>query len=134
MSVVRFLPMFALSAMLVGPLAAGAQTAPAPAASAAPMTGSPHHHRHHHPSFMHALHAVTLTPAQQQQVAAFHDQETKANLNADPAAKKANAQKMREEIMGILTPDQKTQLTAQMHAHNHMPAMAPDPAASPGAN
>lgn len=134
MFTIRFLPMLALTAVFAAPLAAGAQTSPAPApmASDMPMFGA-HHHRHHHQSFMHALHAVQLTPAQQQQVTAFHDEETKANVNADAATKKANAQKMRAEIMGILTPEQKTQLSTAMHSHNAKPGQlqAPTPAPSP---
>jgi Spy/CpxP family protein refolding chaperone len=128
MPITRFVPMLALAATLAAPLTAGAQTAsPAPAASGAPMTG---HHRHHRQSLMHALQSLNLTDAQKQQVATFHSQEQQANQNADPDTKRANAAKMREQIMGILTPDQKAQLQAQMQ-HHAGSAPAPNAVPSP---
>ena len=144
MSLYRSFPVLALIAALAAPLAAGAQTQPPapppagdtaqpPAGDAAPGVDRGKHHRS---SFLHALRAVNLTPAQQQQVAAFHDQEQKANLNADGATRTANAKKMRSQILGILTSDQKTQLSAQLHRLHHMTpgAGAPNPAPQPGAN
>jgi len=134
MSVTRFLPVCALIGAFAGPLAAGAQTPPppAPVSSAAPKAGS-HHGHHHHQSLIHALHSVNLTAAQKQQIATFRQQEKQANLNADPATKKANAGKLRDQIQGILTPDQKTQLSSAMHrSHTHGPGAAPSPAMSPG--
>lgn len=139
MSVFRFFSILAVTAALASPLAAGAQTPPppAPASPASPPAPGPHRHRHHE-SFNRALRAVNLTPAQQQQIAALRDQERKANLNADPATKKANAAKMREQIRALLTPDQQTQLSAAMHRApeppmNGAPAQ-PNPAPSPGSN
>jgi Spy/CpxP family protein refolding chaperone len=143
MPVSRFVPpiapiaLVALIAAFGAPFAAGAQTAPPqapPADSTAPMPSA--HHHHHRESIVHALRAVkNLTPSQQQQIAAFRDQEKKANANADPETKRANAAKMRDQIMGILTPDQKTQLSTEMH-RPHGPAnsdaSAPDDGPMPG--
>jgi Spy/CpxP family protein refolding chaperone len=137
MPVVRFAPVLAFIALLAGPLAAGAQTPPppGPAGSPAPMTG--HYHRHHrHDSLAKALRSVNLTPAQQQQIATFRDQTKKANANADEPTRKANAAKLRDEIMSVLTPDQKAQVTAQMQAAKHAPdaASQPSPAPSPASH
>jgi Spy/CpxP family protein refolding chaperone len=82
-----------------------------------------HHGRHHH-SFMHALKSVSLTPDQQKQVDAFKAQEAKANAGADRSTKEANAAKMRQQIMGILTPDQKAQVQDAMHGSSAMSAGA----------
>jgi hypothetical protein len=154
----RFVPVLALAALFAGPLAAGAQTAPPPATSAAPaMTTPHHHHRRHRDPFMRALHSVTLTPAQQQQIAGFRDQAKKADTNADPATRKANTSKLHDQIMGVLTSDQKAQVTAAMqHDTRRFPegtthpgtmhpgtmhpgmmqpgTMQPSPAASPNAH
>jgi Spy/CpxP family protein refolding chaperone len=134
MPIVRIiLPILGFISSLTVPAAILAQTTPVPSASSAPAAvASPlptaHHHRHR-PSFMHALRSLNLTPAQQQQVAAFHATEQQANAGANPATKQANAQKMRTQIMGILTPDQKTQLEAQLHpAGGSAPSPNPAPA------
>lgn len=132
----RFVPMLAFIAALTAPLAAGAQTTPppAPAASAAP-TGSHYVHRHHRPAFWHALRGLNLTSAQQQQIAGFRDAANKANLNADPATRRANGEKLHDQVMAILTPDQKTQLQAQLHRRHTMgESMQPAPVPSPNAH
>lgn len=137
MPVLRFVPALAFIALLAGPPAAGAQTPPpGPAASPAPAMSSHHHHRHHrhHDAFASALHAVTLTPAQQQ-IAGFCEQTKKADAGADPATRKANAAKLHDRILSVLTPDQKTQLTAAMQrsASKRYPegSAQPGPTASP---
>ena len=142
MSTTRLIPIIALAATLAGSAAAGAQTttaSPAPAASGAPAMGH-HHHRHHHQSLAHALRSLNLTDAQKQQVATFASQERQANTNADPATRHANAGKFHDQVMGILTPDQKTQLQAAMrqrHGTNGESRpdsgapVVPNPAASP---
>ncbi len=138
MPALRFVPAFAFIALLAGPLAAGAQTPPppGPAGSPAPAMSVPHHRHHrHHDAFASALHSVTLTPAQQQQIASFRAQTKKANANADPATRKANTQKLHDQIMGVLTPDQKAQVTAAMQrsASKRYPqgSAQPGPTASP---
>jgi Spy/CpxP family protein refolding chaperone len=133
----RFVPFLVVAAILAVPLMVDAQTtpAPAPAASGAPMTGPGHHHRRHRDALMHALQSLDLTDAQKQQVATFRSQERAANKNADMATRQANGAKMHDQIMGILTPDQKTQLQARMHHSMHSgPGMtAPAPSPSPNA-
>jgi Spy/CpxP family protein refolding chaperone len=131
MPALRFVPAVALIALLAGPLAAGAQTPPppGPASSPAPATTRHHHHRHHD-AFSRALRGVNLTPAQQQQIAGFRDQTKKANVNADPATRKANETKLHDQIMGVLTPDQKAQVSAQMQAAPHL--RYPEGQAQPG--
>ncbi len=127
---IRFFSLLAIAAVLTAPVAAVAQTAasPMPAMSAAPMAGSYHHHRR--PALMRALDSLDLTPTQKQQIATFRSQQRQANQNADASTKRANAQKMRSQIMGILTPDQQTQLHAEMrHARGHAPAASGTPAA-----
>ncbi len=141
MSAVRIVPALAFLALLAGPLAAGAQTPPppGPADSSAPAMTAPHHHRHrHHDAFASALRTVTLTPNQQQQIAGFRDQTKKANAGADPDTRKANEQKLHDQIMGVLTPAQKTQVTAVMQrsTSKRYPegSAMPGPTASPAAH
>jgi len=145
----RFVPVLALIALFTSPLAAGAQTPPpAPVASTAPATTPRHHHHHRHcDPFMRALRTVSLTPSQQQQIAGFRDQAKKADANADPATRKATTSKLHDQIMGVLTPAQKTQVTTAMqndtrrftegkaHPGAMQPgAMQPNPAPSPSAH
>jgi Spy/CpxP family protein refolding chaperone len=129
MPVVRSFCAFAIIAALAFPLAVSAQ-APPPAGAASPPV---HHHRHgHHRSLIHALHAVNLSAAQRQRIAAFRAEERRANLSADPATKHANAAKMRHQIMGILTPGQRSQLASAMHRpHAPAPGSAPMPNPAP---
>jgi Spy/CpxP family protein refolding chaperone len=120
MSALRFVPALAFVALLAGPLTAGAQTPPpAPGGSPAPAMHSHHRHHRHSDAFSHALRTVTLTPAQQTQIAAFRAQTKKADVNADPATRKANMAKLHDQILGILTPAQKTQVTTAMQNFSH---------------
>ncbi len=107
-------PLFiALAATLAFPLAAAAQSAPPPAvpAQAAPAQAAP---AHHHVRFMDAVRSLSLTPDQQQKIAAFTSERAQANAGADAPTRHANAKKFRHEIVGILTPDQRAQLRAAM--------------------
>lgn len=134
MTIIRvILPILGLISSLAVPAAILAQTPPVPSASGAPAAvASPpaaHRHRHHRP-FLHALHGLSLTAAQQQKVAAFQAAEQKANVGADRTTKQANAAKMRSQIMGVLTPDQQTQLQARLH-HPASPGADQNPAPPP---
>ncbi len=111
----------------LGPAAASAQSSPAPVAS--PAAG--YHHKHRHVSFNRALRDLTLTPAQQQQIDGFRAAEQTANMNADQPTKEANARKMHEQIIGVLTPDQKAQLEAALHPNRMKPGAMPMPSPSP---
>jgi Spy/CpxP family protein refolding chaperone len=120
MPALRFVPALAFIALLAGPPAAGAQT-PLPGPSSSPAPAMHHHrHHHHHDAFSQALRGVNLTPAQQQQIAGFRDQTKKANATADSATREANNSKLHDQIMSVLTPDQKARVSAQMQAAPHM--------------
>jgi Spy/CpxP family protein refolding chaperone len=112
------LALLALSFAL--PLAASAQTTPqmppqdAPPGAGAPAAPGATPHRHHHNRYMSALHSLALSPDQQQQIRGFMRDTRAANQGADPQTKHANVKKMRSEIDGILTPDQRTQLRAAL--------------------
>jgi Spy/CpxP family protein refolding chaperone len=96
------------AALILGlaPLAASAQSAP-PAPAAQP---------HHHGGWMHALHSVNLTADQRAQIKSLAKQTRADNQNADPATKRANIQKLRAQIDGLLTPDQRSQFQAAIAA------------------
>jgi Spy/CpxP family protein refolding chaperone len=69
---------------------------------------------HHGGRYMHALHQLTLSSAQQQQIKDAVAQTRSANQNVDKPTRRANMQKLRAQINGILTPDQRTQLRAEI--------------------
>ncbi len=103
-------PLFiALAVALAFPLAAAAQSAPPPVApsQAAPAQDAP---AQHHVRFMDAVRSLSLTPDQQQKIAAFASERKQANAGADAPTRRANAKKFRHEIVAILTPDQRAQL------------------------
>lgn len=97
-----------LLAAFAFPLAASAQTLPGPQPAAPGINArAPHAQRDHRFNrgrrFMHALHALNLSPAQRQQIA---------------GAMRANERALHQQIDAVLTPDQRTQLrTALAHAH-----------------
>jgi Spy/CpxP family protein refolding chaperone len=131
----RIISLIALGAALIVPLGVGAQTPPAsaPAASAtgnaASSTGR--HGGHHRESLLHALRAVNLTAAQRAAVKNFREARNAADANADSATKRTNAIKFRQQIMGILTSDQKAQLRAARHRSSVAPGANGEPAAPP---
>ncbi len=122
--------MLAAGCALAAPLAAAAQTAPAPAPVTSPAaadSAAPHHH-HRESAFFRALDTLTLTPDQRQQIQTIRTQEHAANAGADQDTRQANAAKMRDQIIALLSPDQKTQLeTAWHHGHGANPAAAATP-------
>ena len=127
--------------VLAAPLAASAQTAspatpPPPAAGAAPAgsvpNGAP---QHRHPRYLLAVRSLTLTADQKQQIAGFLHDTKAANQGADRGTRRANAKKLRDEINGVLTPDQRTQLRAalaqQRAAAQQAPQSLPQPQSPP---
>ena len=120
------LAILAASALLVLPLAAGAQTAPPPPAAAAPQTapapGAPHHHSGGR--YMRALRTLGLSDAQKQQIRSAIVATRQANQNADPDTIKANRKALRAQIDGVLTPDQRAQLRAKLQAERQAPPPA----------
>ena len=113
----RILGVAALVAAFAAPAAVFAQQAPAvPMASPGPGM-----HRHHHGNgYMRALRSLNLSDAQKQQIKSAVQQTRQANQNADPATHKANAAKLRSQIDGILTADQRAQLQATMQQQRQM--------------
>ena len=136
---------FALIAALAAPLAVSAQTAPippagAPAAPVAPgaTTTGPHngHHRHHRRGFAHALRGLNLSDAQKTQISGIMKSartNMQAGKAADPQTRRANMLALRQQIDGVLTPDQRTQLKANLskERQNMKRDHGPAPAASP---
>ena len=104
---------FLLALVLATPIAALAQAAPPAPAPVPPAAARAPHHANR---YMAALHALTLTPDQQQQIAAFFDGAKTANAGADKSTRHANARKLRAQIAAVLTPDQRAQLRAAMKA------------------
>jgi Spy/CpxP family protein refolding chaperone len=129
----RFLAAAALAVAFVLPAAAFAQTAPAPLASPMPGMHRQHGHGHGHGgAYMRALHKLNLSAAQKQQIKTAMQQSRQANQNADPATRKANQQKLRAQIGGILTPDQRAQLQTAL-AQQRRQHEARGAAGAPGA-
>jgi len=103
MRIPRLLSAAALAAVLAVPFAASAQAAPPPPAAG-----------HHHSPYMHALHSLNLSPQQKAQIKSFSQQSRQANQGADPATKKANREKLRQQISGVLSPDQRNSLQTEL--------------------
>jgi Spy/CpxP family protein refolding chaperone len=124
-SLARFITGAALVAALAAPVAASAQMAPQ-------QHDGWHHHWHRRPhrnAYVHALRTVGLTDAQKKQIRIAFQQ----MRDADRAAMRANAQKLRSQIQAVLTPAQRTELTTTLareraHRHHHAPGMAPQSA------
>jgi Spy/CpxP family protein refolding chaperone len=117
--------LIALTATLAFPLAAAAQSAPAPAAPAAPAQSAPSQAaplHHHHDRYMEAVRSLSLTPDQQQKIAALARERKAANAGADAPTRHANAKKFRHDVAGLLTPDQRAQLHTTMAQGRSAPA------------
>lgn len=110
----RLLSTLALAAIVVAPLGAFAQAAPPAQTAPNAMTGTPRHHHHHHHAFMRSLRTLSLTDAQKAQIKDIAKSTRAANEGADRATRKANGEKMRASVLGVLTPDQKIQLQTAM--------------------
>jgi len=116
------------------PLAVAAQTTPA----APTTTTTAGEHRHHGGGLNRmALRGITLTDAQKQQMMQLRTAYKTAHPKGstpDPAARKA----LRDQMLGILTPDQRTQYDANVKQmrENHKNAgngpFAPNASPTPG--
>jgi Spy/CpxP family protein refolding chaperone len=137
LSSIRFLGAAALAAVLALPVAALAQQAPpAPPAGAALPGGAPGQPgRQHHGGMRAALTKLGLSDAQRTQIDQAFAQSRAGNQNADPATRRANHEKLRAQIDGILTPAQRTQLMQQMQQmrqrHERNGWASPMPGATP---
>jgi Spy/CpxP family protein refolding chaperone len=117
----KHLGAFALAVLCVLPLAASAQTVPAPGVGAPPAAQQQSHHRHHHRSpYLRAMRGLNLSDAQKQQIAGILKNSRTASKATDPQTRRANMQAVRRQIEGVLTPDQRTQLQTKLaQAHKH---------------
>jgi Spy/CpxP family protein refolding chaperone len=102
-------PLLTNLALIVLPVAALAQAAPTvpappPAGASAPGIAPAHHH--HGPRYLAALRRLDLTPDQKQQIAGY--------VRQMRAAERANAQRLHQQLDGVLTPDQRTQLQSSL--------------------
>jgi Spy/CpxP family protein refolding chaperone len=104
----------ALLAAFALPLAASAQTVPAPGASAPAATAHHHHRRHHHNRYFRAMSGLGLSAAQKQQIAGILKTARGANKNADPQTRRANARALHQQVEGVLTDSQRSQLHAKL--------------------
>lgn len=104
-----FLIPAAMIAALALPAATFAQTAP----NAAPPQGQNAGPVHHHGGFMHAMKNLNLSAAQKTRIdalmSAYHQSHPKGSAH-DPQAMKA----LHDQVLGILTPSQQTQLKANL--------------------
>lgn len=115
--------------VLALPLAAAAQTAPSapvtpvgPAGTSAPAAGAP---RPHH-GLRAMLANLNLTDAQRSQIKAIGKKYHDLNQGVtDRAARRANHQQQLQEIMGVLTPAQQTELKSRIAAARHRAAANP---------
>jgi Spy/CpxP family protein refolding chaperone len=113
------------------PLAASAQVVPAPG-MAAPAPGAPQHHHHHGSRYMHAMRGLGLSPAQKQQIAGIMHGARGQNKDADPQTRRANARALHQQIEGVLTADQRSQLHANLaQGRQHAKPNGPAPQAPP---
>ena len=126
----------ALAAAFAFPLAASAQTAPAPgvmpppaAPQSQPQQPSQQPRHHHRNRFMHAMRGLQLSDAQKQQIAGIlkNARATRAaNQAADPQTRRANAKALRDQIESVLTDAQRTRLHANLAAgRRHMKPAVP---------
>jgi Spy/CpxP family protein refolding chaperone len=109
MTPIRFISAAALAASLALPLAASAQQAPP-----APPAGAPAQTHHRGAHYMRALRNLNLSDAQRQKIRSAIAQMRQTNQNADPQTRRANVHQLRSQIDAMLTPDQRTQLHAQL--------------------
>lgn len=117
-----------VAAFIIEAGAAFAQTAPAPG----PQPGGPAATRHHDRGAM--FRDLNLTPDQTAKIKAIRERYRAKNENVtDRTQRRANMKAQRDEIMAVLTPDQRQKLQqriAQMRARRHehhegAPAPAP---------
>ncbi|HTV72520.1 MAG TPA: hypothetical protein VME66_02295 [Candidatus Acidoferrales bacterium] len=119
MNTIRIAALLLCAAAIGTPLALRAQTQPG--AQTLPAAAPEHHHGN---PFTKALKTLTLTPDQQQQISGFLAADKQANAGATPDQRRANRKKLREEIMGVLTPAQQAQLKATIQQERQAQAQA----------
>ena len=113
----KFAPL-ALAALVAGlPLASLAQNVPPLTPVLAAPAAQGEHHRGGHGHMMKMLSELNLTADQQSKIDGYVAASKTANANrTDPQVRHANMKALRDQIVSVLTPDQKTQLEAKMKA------------------
>ena len=113
----KFAPL-ALAALVAGlPLASLAQSVPSPTPVVTAPAAQGEHRHGGHGHLMKMLPELNLTADQQSKVDGYVAAAKTANKNTTvPEARHTNQKALRDQIMGVLTPDQKTQLEAKMKA------------------
>ena len=113
----KFAPL-ALAALVAGlPLASLAQNVPPPMPVLTAPAAQGEHHRGGHGHMMKMLSELNLTADQQSKIDGYVAASKTANKNTtDPEARHANKKALRDQIVSVLTPDQKAQLEAKMKA------------------
>ena len=113
----KFAPL-ALAAFVAGlPLASLAQNVPPLTPVLAAPAAQGEHHRGGHGHMMKMLSELNLTADQQSKIDGYVAASKTANANrTDPQVRHANMKALRDQIVSVLTPDQKTQLEAKMKA------------------
>ena len=119
----------ALAGAIALPTAAFAQQAPpAPASSAHPWGRQGHHHRG---GFMHMFRSLNLSDQQKTQIRQIMQQFRQAHpagSQPDPQARK----QMRDQVMNVLTPQQRQQLQTEMQQrHERAGNREPAPQSTP---
>jgi Spy/CpxP family protein refolding chaperone len=117
MNTIRIAALLVCAAAIGTPLALHAQSqSVAQSASSPSATWSGAHHRHN--PLLKALEGLNLTPQQRTQIQGYVAAAKQADAGADatPDQHRADRQKLRAEIMGVLTPAQQAQLTATLKA------------------
>lgn len=113
----KFAPL-ALAAFVAGlPLASLAQNVPPLTPVLAAPAAQGEHHRGGHGHMMKMLSELSLTADQKSKIDGYVAASKTANANrTDPQVRHANMKALRDQIVSVLTPDQKTQLEAKMKA------------------
>jgi Spy/CpxP family protein refolding chaperone len=120
MNTTRIAALLLCAAAIGTPLALRAQTQPV--AQTLPAGTAEHHHGN---PLMKALKTLSLTPAQQQQISGFVAASKQANVDASTDERRANRKKLREEIMGVLTPGQQAKLKATLQQERQAQGQPP---------
>lgn len=113
----KFAPL-TLAVLVAGlPLASLAQSAPPPAPVLTAPAAQGEHHHGGHGHMMKMLSELSLTADQKSKIDGYVAASKTANANrTDPQVRHANMKALRDQIVSVLTPDQKTQLEAKMKA------------------
>lgn len=112
-TITRIAAMLTLAATIGLPLAAQAQYDVPPPQPAASGMGEHHHGRRMRDPFIRALHKLTLTDQQKQQIKSDITATMQASKDATPDQRKTNREQLHRQIEALLTPEQRAQLKAE---------------------